>query len=64
MKKSAKQVSDEAVEEFQRIMEEIAFEISRKAFLFADDEERLKVTLEDVKNAKREFFESYQSDES
>ena len=61
LKKNAKQVSDEAVEEFQRIMEEIAFGISKKAFLFADDEDRLKVTMEDVKDAKREyFFESCQ----
>ncbi len=51
-------VSDEAVEELQRTMERIAFEISRLAALFADDAARRKVSAEDVRNATKEFLDS------
>ncbi len=58
LKVNAKQMSDEAVLEFRKIMEEIALDISKRAFLFADDEERFRVVAEDVKNAKREYIQS------
>jgi histone H3/H4 len=57
MKKAgARQVSEDAVVEFRKIVEEIALDISKRAVLFAEDAERLKVLPEDVRNAKREFL--------
>ena len=55
----AVQVSPEAVEELQSIMEEIAFDISKRAVLFADDKERFKVKREDVIAGTKEFLESH-----
>lgn len=47
-------VSEEAVEELCKIMEEIARDISKRTVLFAEDAHRLKVLAEDVKNAEEE----------
>ncbi len=53
------QVSSEAVEELQGTIEEIAFDISKRAVLFAGDRERFKVKREDVIAATKEFLESH-----
>ena len=57
-KAGAKQASSGASKELCKAIEEIALDISRKAVLFADDDARLKVTLEDVKAAVKEFLQS------
>jgi len=56
-KAGARQTSEEAVEELCKIVEEIALDIAKRAVLFAEDDQRLKVLPEDVKNAKKEFLE-------
>ena len=54
----AKQASPEAVEELRQAIESMAFEISKRAALFADDEARFRVTVKDVRSAVREFLHS------
>ncbi|MHB8566428.1 MAG: histone [Nitrososphaerales archaeon] len=55
-KAGAVQVSEEAVEEFRKIVEEIAVDIAKRAVLFAEDADRLKVAVEHVRNANKDFL--------
>lgn len=57
-KAGASQVTAEAVEELRKTIEKIALEISEKAVLFSDDEERLRVNKKDVRDALRELVKS------
>ena len=51
----AKQISREAVREFQEILQEFASSVSERAVLFADDDSRLRVSREDLRNALIEY---------
>jgi histone H3/H4 len=55
-KGGARQASNEALEEFCKIMEEISLDIAKRSVLFAEDDQRLKVIPEDVRKAKEEFL--------
>lgn len=55
----ATQVSSEAVEQLQSIIEDIALDVSKRAVLFARDDERFKVKKEDLRAGAREFLESH-----
>ncbi|MHB1869095.1 MAG: histone [Nitrososphaerales archaeon] len=59
-KAGAKQASSGAAIELSKTIERMAMEISKRAALFADDEARLKVTVNDVKCAVGEFLHSVQ----
>ncbi|MGI0083791.1 MAG: histone [Nitrososphaerales archaeon] len=54
----AKHASFDAVEELAKAIENIAWDVSKRAVLFADDHARLKVTREDVRAAVQEFLQS------
>ncbi|MDG6905029.1 MAG: histone [Nitrososphaerota archaeon] len=56
-KGGAKQASNEAAIELANILELAALEISKKAALFADDEDRFRVIARDVKKGFQEYLE-------
>lgn len=56
-KSGARQASNEAAIELAKILEKVALEISRKAALFADDEDRFRVLPVDVKKGFLEYLE-------
>lgn len=50
------QASEEAILEFQKLVENVALEIAKRAYLFADDEARRKVLPSDVRKGFEEFM--------
>lgn len=52
------QASEQAILEFQKLVESVALEIAKRACLFADDEARRKVLPSDVKKGFEEFLSS------
>ncbi|MHB1907594.1 MAG: hypothetical protein ACYCQJ_01835 [Nitrososphaerales archaeon] len=57
-KGGAVQASEQAILEFQKLVESVALEIAKRACLFADDEARRKVLPSDVKKGFEEFLSS------
>jgi len=51
-------VSEEAVEELRKTIDNVALDIAKRAVLFADDAARFRVESEDVRCAMKEFLES------